>query len=77
MDTCNEIKIDNGTRNVVFACNNIFVASKLLNDKHPDVSDLLIKLASTLLATVPEDETQNIQLAVNQIEALRNEQSVR
>lgn len=77
MDTCNEIKVNTGTRNVVFACNNIFVASKLLNEEHPNVSELLLQLASTLLATVPEYEAQNIQLAINQIEALRNEQSVR
>ena len=67
MKTCNSEKIITNTRNIVFAANNLYVASSLLKNTHYDISNAILELASYLMTEISTDEREEINKAIEDI----------
>lgn len=46
--------------NAAIAANHIYIASNLLKEDNPQISDLLLALSSRMLACLPEEDIQGI-----------------
>ena len=67
MEICNSEKIVTNTRNIVFAANNLYVASSLLKNTHYDISNVILELASYLMTEISTDEREEINKAIEDI----------
>lgn len=71
MEICNSEKYSTNTRNIIFAANNLYIASSLLEDTHYDISNSILKLAKYLMSEISEDEKNSIDSAIKNIESVK------
>jgi hypothetical protein len=58
---------------IVFASNYLLQASKMLEEDFPDISDTVLLLANTIFNELPEEEQEQINIAMMDIELKREE----
>lgn len=61
---------------IVLASNKLLEASQLLSEIYPDISDTVLLLADTLYHEIPEEDKQQIDIAMMDIELKREEYHV-
>lgn len=58
---------------ISFASDYLYKASTLLEESHPDISEVVLLLAQTLYNELPESERTQIDIAMMDIELKREE----
>ena len=67
MEICNDRNFVPDTRNVIFAANNLYVASKLLKNTHYEISTAILEVANLLMTEIPSEERNDINKAIEEI----------
>lgn len=60
--------------NIVFASDNIYQASVLLEETHPDIAEILLRLSEVLYESLEPEEKTQIDIAMMDIELKREEE---